>query len=417
MKTVLFEDHNYSNLLPLVYFRPVWELRCGAQTLQEKIEAQLPQPCYFLARKYLCDFYLESSRGFEALPATEEILLLNGRWLVGREETAAVQGLQPGAGLLSGATLLAWRAAAGAVKPFVSEEGLDSRAILETHVISPESRREFPKARLLEYPWETIFRNGEEIVQDYRRLADAGKIAGTVHEGVHILSPENVTIEAGAVVKPGVVIDAENGPVWIDAGALIMPNAVLEGPLYVGRQSRIKIGAKIYENTSIGPVCKIGGEVEESIVQGYSNKQHDGFLGHAYLGAWVNLGADTNNSDLKNNYGIIQVLLNGKPVNTGKRFVGLMMGDHSKCAINTMFNTGAVVGVSCNIFGAGMPPKFIPSFSWGGAEGLAVFNFDKAVELAEIVFSRRNVPFTERDRALFRAVWNLAKRVEAGSLL
>lgn len=417
MKIVLFEDRHYLDLLPLVYFRPVWELRCGARTLQEKFEAQLQERCYFLARKYLCDFYLENSRCFDALPAEEDILLVNGRWLAGTEEAAALQRLEAGAALLSGATLLAWRVGAGAVKRFVSEEGLDSRAIVETDSISPESRREFPNARLIEYPWDALSRNGEEIARDYRRLAEPGKIAGTVWEGAHILSRENVTVESGAVIKPGVVIDAENGPVWIDAGALVMPNAVLEGPLYVGKQSRIKIGAKIYENTSIGPVCKIGGEVEECIVQGYSNKQHDGFLGHAYLGAWVNLGADTNNSDLKNNYGVIQVLLNGKPVNTGKRFVGLMMGDHSKCAINTMFNTGSVVGASCNIFGAGMPPKFVPSFSWGGAEGMEVFDFDKAVELAEIVFSRRNAPFTERDRALFRAVWTLAKRVEAGSLL
>ncbi|MFQ5584711.1 MAG: hypothetical protein ACE5GL_09785, partial [Calditrichia bacterium] len=214
-----------------------------------------------------------------------------------------------------------------------------------------------------------------------------------------------------------VVIDAENGPVWIDEDAVIMANAVLEGPIYIGKKSRIKIGAKLYENTTIGPVCKIGGEVEGSIIQGYSNKQHDGFLGHAYLGSWVNLGADTNNSDLKNNYGMIRVLLNGKPVNSGKRFLGLMMGDHSKTAINTMFNTGTIVGVNCNIFGAGMPPKFVPSFSWGGAEGIADFILDKAMHIAKNVMARRNVEFTHRDEQLFKEVRRYSSKIEKSILV
>ena len=169
-----------------------------------------------------------------------------------------------------------------------------------------------------------------------------------------------------------------------------------------------------YENTTIGPWCKIGGELEESIVQGYSNKQHDGFLGHAYLGSWVNLGADTNNSDLKNNYGIITALVNGEPVSTGSQFVGLMMGDHSKSAINMMFNTGTIVGVNSNIFCAGMPPKFVPSFSWGGDTKTA-YGFEKAVEVAAAVMKRRKIVFSDADMAIFKAVWQKAKTLERGS--
>ena len=207
----------------------------------------------------------------------------------------------------------------------------------------------------------------------------------------------------------------ENGPVWIDDGVTVMANAVLEGPLYIGKDSKIKIAAKIYENTTIGPLCKIGGEVEGSIIQGYSNKQHDGFLGHAYLGSWVNLGADTNNSDLKNNYGMIQALLNGEKVDTGSQFVGLMMGDHSKSGINVMFNTGTIVGTNCNIFGAEMPPKFVPSFSWGGAAGFAEYQFEKAINVAKTVMSRRKVEFTKNDRHLFENVHQLAEKLEKGS--
>ncbi|OPX32048.1 hypothetical protein B1H10_08075 [candidate division KSB1 bacterium 4484_188] len=227
-----------------------------------------------------------------------------------------------------------------------------------------------------------------------------------------MLGKENVHIAAGARVMPGVVLNAESGPIYIDQGAVVMPNAVLEGPLYLGKKSRIKIGAKIYQDTTIGPVCKVGGEVEGSIIHSYSNKQHDGFLGHSYLAEWVNIGADTNNSDLKNTYGEITVFLNGSPVKTGKRFVGLIMGDHSKTGINTMLNTGTIVGVNCNVYGAGFPPKFIPSFSMGGSSGFREYNFEKALEVAEIVMSRRQVKFSEKHKNMFRAARELAYQVE-----
>ncbi|HQV31343.1 MAG TPA: hypothetical protein PKV71_05675, partial [Calditrichia bacterium] len=171
------------------------------------------------------------------------------------------------------------------------------------------------------------------------------------------------------------------------------------------------------ENTTIGPVCKVGGEVEGCIIHGYSNKQHDGFLGHAYLGEWVNLGADTNNSDLKNNYGNVTVQLNGHSIDTRERFVGLMMGDHSKTGINCMLNTGTIVGGSCNIYGAGLPPKFVPSFSWGSAEGLSRYNFEKAKALAATVMGRRKVDFDAYQEQLFEGARELAREVEQGTLL
>jgi UDP-N-acetylglucosamine diphosphorylase/glucosamine-1-phosphate N-acetyltransferase len=235
---------------------------------------------------------------------------------------------------------------------------------------------------------------------------------GKIDRGSHLLGKENIFLGKGSRIMPGVVLDAEEGPIWIGQNTRVLPNAVLRGPLAIGDHCLVKIAAKIYENTSVGPVCKVGGEIEGCIIQEFSNKQHDGFLGHSYLGAWINIGADTNNSDLKNNYGEISVYLNDRSINTGKRFLGLTMGDHSKTGINTMFNTGTVVGVNCNIYGEGFPPKFIPSFSWGGAAGFREFQFEKALEVAKIVMDRRKVTFTDHHLKLFEAVKQLSLKIE-----
>jgi UDP-N-acetylglucosamine diphosphorylase/glucosamine-1-phosphate N-acetyltransferase len=184
-----------------------------------------------------------------------------------------------------------------------------------------------------------------------------------------------------------------------------MANASLQGPVYVGAKSAIKMGAKIYEGTSIGEVCKVGGEVEETIIHSYSNKQHEGFLGHAYLGQWVNIGADSNNSDLKNNYGTVKVYVDGEMVDSGLMFVGLTMGDHAKCGINTMFNTGTVVGVMSNVFGSGYPEKFIPSFTWGGVEGMETYDIDKALEVARRVMARRKTALPAAQEKMLRQVF------------
>ncbi|MBI4531482.1 MAG: hypothetical protein HY709_08145, partial [Candidatus Latescibacteria bacterium] len=231
-----------------------------------------------------------------------------------------------------------------------------------------------------------------------------------VYEGAYLLDSSNIYIAPGATVKPGVVLDAEGGPIFIDQGARIFPNATIEGPAYIGRKTQIKIGAKIYEGTTVGEVCKVGGEVEGSIIHGYSNKQHDGFLGHAYLGMWVNLGADTNNSDLKNNYSSVRVMIDGEEIDTGSMFVGLTMGDHSKSGINTMFNTGTVVGAVCNVFGAGFPPKEIPSFTWGGADGLTIYDPHRAIEVCRRVMARRDVPLTDVDAQFLQRLFELTAK-------
>lgn len=406
MKTVLFEDEHYLNLLPLVYLRPVWELRCGARMLQEKLPAELSRELRFLARDYLAKDHLPAGSSALELPEDEAVLLLNGRWLLQPEDVARLKELGVNDALVNGDSLLACRARAAELQKY------HRRGVLDSVALRRERQLVDHPARIVNYLWDAIAWNGEEMVRDYREIAPAGQIASEIPPGVHLLNRTEITVGKNVRLKPGVVIDAENGPVWIDDRVTVMANAVLEGPLFVGAGSTIKIGAKIYENTTIGPVCKIGGEVEGVIVQGYANKQHDGFLGHAYLGAWVNLGADTNNSDLKNNYGLIKAFVNGRPVDTGQRFLGLMMGDHSKSAINTMFNTGTIVGVNSNIFGAGFPQKFVPSFSWGGSEQMSAYEYDKALEVARIVTARRKIDFSEGHARIFRAVWELAKQVE-----
>ena len=228
---------------------------------------------------------------------------------------------------------------------------------------------------------------------------------GKIYPGAHLVNKKHILIGRGSVIKSGAVLDAENGPIIIGENVTVMPNAVIEGPAFIGDHSIIKVGAKIYHGTSIGERCKVGGEVEASVIQSYSNKQHDGFLGHSYLGSWVNIGADTNTSDLKNTYGTVKVFLNGELVDTKLQFVGLIMGDHSKTGINVMFDTGTIVGVSCNIYGAGLPPKFIPSFSWGGEGSFSTYNLEKSLETALRVMARRDVQMGAAYEMLMKDVY------------
>jgi UDP-N-acetylglucosamine diphosphorylase/glucosamine-1-phosphate N-acetyltransferase len=214
-------------------------------------------------------------------------------------------------------------------------------------------------------------------------------------------------------VKPGVVLDAEEGPIHIDPDATIQPNAVLEGPCYIGPKSIIRPGAVIRAGTTIGPVCKIGGEIDASIIHGYTNKQHDGFLGHSYVAEWINLGADTVNSDLKNTYGTVRVHLNGVGVETGQQFVGSIIGDHAKTGIGTVLPTGCVVGVAANIFTHRSVPKFVPSFAWLTDDGLAAYRVEKAVSLAATVMARRDQWLSDADRRLLEAVAVQAREIEA----
>ena len=402
----LFEGIYYSRLLPLVYFRPTYDLRCGILTLREKVQHYFPNtPISLHCREYLNDLVKQQNPGVVVNDVKgKSCLFLNGR-VIADSKLAQQLSTDIDTLFVKGETIIAARVSGsklGSLKNKLND--------LFTFSDFNELLKKEVDAKVIHYPWDLISNNGEQIISDFNLLTskvDGSKIKGKIYAGAHLINEDKIFIDEGAKVKPGVVLDAENGPIYIGKDAKIFPNAVIEGPAFIGNKSAIKIGAKIYENTSIGEVCKVGGEVEESIIHSYSNKQHDGFLGHSYLGMWVNLGAGTNNSDLKNNYGSVKVIINGEQVDSGSMFVGLTMGDHSKAAINTMFNTGTVVGVSSNIFGAGFPKKYVPSFAWGGSDSTTSYDVEKALDVARKVMARRNIKLTDVEERIFRYIFDL----------
>ena len=411
----LFEDSSSSQLLPLVYFRPTYDLRCGILTLREKVQHYFPSiPISLHCRGYLIDLVKQQN---PSLPVNElrgkSCLFINGR-VIPDSKLADQLATDVDTLFVKGETIIAAR---------VSGTKLDMLKLKLNDLFTFSDFHELLKkevdAKVINYPWDLISNNGEQIISDFNLLTTnvaGNKIKGKVYPGVNLINEDNIFIDVGTKVKPGVVLDAEEGPIYIGKDAKIFPNAVIEGPAFIGSKTAIKIGAKIYENTSIGEVCKVGGEVEDSIIHSYANKQHDGFLGHSYLGAWVNIGADTNNSDLNNNYSNVKVHINGDIIDSGLMFVGLIMGDHSKCSINTMFNTGSVVGVSSIIFGVGFPKKTIPSFSFGGSESMNTNDIEKAIEVAKRVTLRRNINFTPVEEKVFRKIFEITsgERIQLG---
>lgn len=407
-KICIFEDQHYRKLLPLVYTRPVYDLRCGILTLREKIQRQYANAEIILhSRTYLAEYLRLTNQGSSVNAMIDDgCLFLNGRLLANSDLTKLLPLTGEDTSYVNGDTLVAARVNSGALRLLGGNV---------PDVLEPRSFTNLPQvdvtAKEICYPWDLINNNGSEIVADIALLDSppSQRIKGTVYEGAHLVNRDHIVIGEGSKIKPGVVLDAENGPIVIGANVTVFPNAVIEGPAFVGDRTLIKVGAKIYENTSIGEVCKVGGEVEASIIHSHSNKQHDGFLGHAYLGKWVNLGADTNNSDLKNNYGTVKVYIDGRSVDSGSMFMGLTMGDHSKSSINSMFNTGTVVGVSSNVFGSGFPPKFVPSFSWGGSDDLTTYDPERALDVATRVMARRKIPLSAPERQVLMTVFNLTQ--------
>ena len=408
MQICIFEDKKHSNFYPLSYTRPVYELVCGINTLREKIIRDIPGVRVSLhCRKYLEDTLKNQYPDMDINIINDNYcLFINGRVLASEYLSAINTEDSEDCIYTSGDEIAAIK---------LSKENLTQIKNSIANTLDFNSLPELPTkkvdVKLYSYLWEMITDNGSEIVKDAEALTkDNSDFINTKDfEGVSFINTEKIFIKKNATIKPGVVIDATNGAVYIDDNVFIYPNAVIEGPVYIGKDSMIKIGAAIYENVSIGSNCKIGGEVEDAIILPYTNKQHAGFIGHSYLGSWVNLGADTNCSDLKNNYSTIKVKLNNETIDTGTQFLGVIIGDHSKSAINTMFNTGTIVGISSNIFGAGFPEQYIPSFSWGGAEGLTTYELNKSIQTAKIVFGRRNKEFTIEDEKLLETVFNLTK--------
>jgi UDP-N-acetylglucosamine diphosphorylase/glucosamine-1-phosphate N-acetyltransferase len=406
----IFEDNFYRRLLPLVYFRPVYDLRCGMLTLREKVLREYTRGTITLhCRWYLADVIQEQYHDAKINQIdAQSCLFINGRVLAEEKFLRTIDAAIDENSVLvhDGAVVAAYLKGSHleAVKPKL--EG-----VLSVAEFGGLPKKEID-VQMINYPWDLVYKNGEQISGDFiasTRRRKGKRLEGKIHPGVHLVNRKDIILERGAVVKPGVVLDAEDGPIYIGKGVKIFPNATIIGPAYIGENTLVKTGAKIYEGTSIGEYSKVGGEVEESIIHSYSNKQHDGFLGHSYLGMWVNLGADTNNSDLKNNYSNVTVEIDGQKIDSGSLFAGLFMGDHSKSGINSMFNTGTVVGVCCNIFGTDFPPKYVPSFFWGGSKSSTTYDLERCMKVAEKTMERRKRMLTPAGRKLMERVFELTR--------
>lgn len=265
------------------------------------------------------------------------------------------------------------------------------------------------EAILINYFWDLIVQNNILIEKDFREYIKTGAIKGELYDGVYLVNSGNIFVGEGTRIKPGCVLDAEEGTIYIGRNVLISSNSTIEGPAFIGDETRIQPHSRIRAGSNIGELCKIGGEIEHSIIHDFSNKQHDGFLGHAYIGSWVNLGADTVNSNLKNTYGKVNVKLGGDIVNTEQMFLGIAIGDHTKSAINTTFMTGSIIGFGSNIVTSRFPPKFVPSFSWCLDKWIMPQDIDSVIETAENVMARRNKRLSRVERALFKTIYELTE--------
>ncbi len=412
---VLFEDWTAQGrpFLPLGYTHALAELRVGAFTQLERLQRSAWQiPITLDVREARKELARErSGLNVNSLLPNQRTLFLNARVFLDETLIAEINTLELDDALNANESGSYQRKRDSKVAIF-SDKGTRSESDLlldfnkERFLIEVKRSRTID-AKLFRGLWEMIHFNSTAIKSD-RALASSSLRNFSEHSHdfnyVAALQPENVWLGESVDIAPGVVLDATKGPIILNDGVKIMANAVIVGPCVIGANSLIKIGAKLYEGTTIGPVCKVGGEVENSIILGYSNKQHDGYLGHSYLGEWVNLGADTNTSDLKNDYSNVTLTIEDQAFETGSQFVGLLMGDHSKTAINSQFNTGSVVGVSCNLFGEGFPPKWIPNFTWGGAGKFEAYRIEKALAVARTVMQRRDKTLSAADEALLTSL-------------
>lgn len=415
----IFEDECSGNFLPLAYTRPVFELYCGMGSLREKIEHAYPSVgVHLLCREYLVPVVKEKINKAISVNDTKSLgegncLFINGRILAAGDLSGKVPLRGAEEAGFSGSTLVYARLAGATLKKIIQEAKETEK------IISAISKAEIKKGKteltLLSYPWDLIKYNSQALREDYRRMGKKSG-AGNLDKQV-VVSGDKSQLYVGekAQVEAKVVLNLEAGPIYISKQAKIRPFTVIDGPAFIGEGALID-GAKLHGGCSIGPHCAIGGEIEASIIQGYSNKHHEGFLGHSYLGEWVNLGAMTTTSNLKNNYGEVKVYTGGKLVNSGEIKVGSFIADHAKLGIGTLLNTGTVIGVAANIFGGMPPPKFIPSFSWGEGAEFVEHNLKKALETAGKVTRRRGLHLSPAQDSLLRQIYEMteSERVKAG---
>ena len=387
MNYILFDGPYRNNLLPFTFTRPVADIRVGILTIRQKWESYLEYTTTTVTEDYLADKF--------PMVEMEENIMINASFLPNMEVVEVVKNLNHNQALFKGEDVIAFFAKEGEeVSDFSTFEAIE----FEGEILK------------IEHTWDIFSKNGEAIAEDFSLITN-GRKSEPIPSTVNTVNPENIFIEKGATLNFA-TLNASTGPIYIGRDSEVMEGALVRGPLSLCNNSTLKLGAKVYGPTTVGPHSKIGGEVSNSVIFGFSNKGHDGFLGNSVLGEWCNLGADTNNSNLKNNYAEVRLWDYNTEgfAKTGLQFCGLMMGDHSKCGINTMFNTGTVVGVSANIFGSGFPRNFVPSFSWGGHSGFVTYKTNKAFEVAEVVMGRRKEEFTDLDKAILEHIFEETKQ-------
>ena len=383
MNYILFDSDVRNALLPFTYTRPVADIRIGILTIREKWEKFLGFTTTTITEEYLENKY--------PMVELDKNILINASFLPSKNLVKQVSNLSNNQAIFKDEQVIAF---------FTSDT--------QEHVdFDSYEQLEFKEEVLqIKNTWDIFSLNDKAIKADFDLLTE-GRTSQPIPNGVHTIQEENIFIEKGAIISYS-SLNASKGPIYIGKDSEIMEGSLVRGPFALGENSILKMGTKVYGATSVGPFCKVGGEVNNSVLFGYSSKGHEGFLGNSVLGEWCNIGADSNTSNLKNNYAEVKLwnYQEERFTNTGLQFCGLMMGDHSKCGINTMFNTGTVIGVSANVFGSGFPRNFVSSFSWGGAAGFTTYQIKKVFEVAKVVMKRRGIELTETDKKILLHVFD-----------
>lgn len=387
MNYILFDGNSRSGLLPLTYTKPVADLRIGILTIREKWEKYLSFTTTTITEDYLSDKF--------PMVEMEENILINAAFLPNSSVVSIIKELKENEAVFKEDEIIAFY-----TKDTQEEIDFDNYKIIDyTEDIIH-----------LKNTWDIFRFNGEALEADFKMITK-GRTSAPIPDAVHCINKENIFLEENVEIDVG-ILNARKGPIYLGKDTQIMEGSMIRGPFAILEYGVVKMGSKVYGPTTVGPKSKIGGEVNNVIMSGYCSKGHEGYLGNAVIGEWCNLGADTNNSNLKNTYAEVKMWNYEKErfIKTGLQFCGLVMGDHSKSAINTMFNTGTVVGVSSNIYGSNFPRNFIPSFSWGGAAGFSTYQLDKAKATAERVIHRKNEDFTDTDQKIMDHIFEITKK-------
>ncbi len=387
MNYILFDDSSRNNLLPLTFMRPVADIRIGILTIREKWEKYLDVETSSITEPYLAKKY--------PIKQSDSNILINGSVCPTKTMVKAVKALKKNETL--------------STENYIIAMNMGDDVYGEADTVSSEGNSiNFEGDHIkLSNTYDIFSKNGEAIKQDFELLTK-GRKSEKLSETNRVIGAENIFVEKGAKVEFA-TLNATTGPIYIGEDSEIMENSVIRGPFSLGKHAVVKLAAKIYGPTTIGPWSKVGGEINNSVLFAHSNKAHDGFLGNSVIAEWCNLGSDTNTSNLKNTYEPVRLwnYSQGSFTSTGLTFCGLIMGDHSKCGINTMFNTGTVIGVNCNIFGSGFQRNYIPSFRWGGTGRQSTYNIKKAIQVAQIVYTRRGEEFDKTEQDILKAVFDL----------